>query len=154
MAECYVKSPEGVWHNLMGMIQEITVTTEVNEASAPEADVEMTLSNYQIVIEGALVAGSQTVAVHVEDTPEGFMPHDINLFRLDGETSVDEVVAWMDWMALEGFRAPAPGHSLGGVEHLPAGSTGYMTVDLAPGRYAWISEGYGAQGVTSEFLVE
>jgi hypothetical protein len=154
VAECYVKSPEGVWHNLMGMMQEITVTTEANDASPPEADVEMTLSNYQIVIEGALVAGSQTVAVHVEDTPEGFMAHDINLFRIDDEAQLAEIVEWMDWMDLQGFRAPAPGYSLGGVEHLAAGSVGYFTVELEPGLYAWISEGYGARDMTQTFVVE
>jgi hypothetical protein len=152
--ECYVKSPEGVWHNLMGMMHELTVTDEANGASEPAADIEMTLSNYQIDIDGSMGAGTQTVAVHVQDTPEGFMSHDINLFRIDNEDEVPEIVGWMDWMDLEAFRAPAPGYSLGGVEHLTAGATGYFTVDLEPGLYAWVSEGYGAQGMTRTFVVE
>jgi hypothetical protein len=152
--ECYVKSPEGVWHNLMGMIHELTVTDEANGAQEPAADIEMTLSNYEITVDGPMQAGTQTVAVHVEDTPEGFMPHDINLFRIDSEDQVSDIVQWMDWMDLEGFRAPTPGYSLGGVEHLAAGATGYFTVDLDPGLYAWVSEGYGAQGMTRTFVVE
>ena len=60
----------------------------------------------------------------------------------------------MDWMDLEGFRAPAPGYSLGGVEHMRADQTGYMTVELQPGSYAWVSEGYGVQGMVRKFEVE
>lgn len=152
--ECYVKTPEGVWHTMLGMVHEITVTADASEASPPDADLELTLSNYQIDISSELGAGTRTVAVHVVDTPEGMMAHDINLFRLDEGTDLNEIVEWMDWMDLEGFRAPAPGYSLGGVEHLRAGATGYMTVDLEPGRYAWVSEGYGPQGVALEFTVE
>jgi hypothetical protein len=152
--ECYVKTPEGVWHTMLGMVHEITVTEETNGASQPEADATLTLTNYQIAVSEDLSAGRKTIAVHVQDTPEGLMKHDINLFRLDDETSVEKLVEWMDWMDLGGFRAPTPGHSLGGVEHLPAGSIGYMTVDLQPGRYAWVSEGYGAHGVASEFVID
>lgn len=116
---------------------------------------ELTLSNYEIETSGQLTAGTRTVAVHVTDTPEGMLPHDINLFRLESETTtVEEIVAWMDWMDLGQFRAPGPGISIGGVEHLPAGATGYKTVDLEPGRYAWVSQGYGARGMVEEFTVE
>lgn len=152
--ECYVKTPQGTWHTERGMLRGLTVATESNGASPPEADVEVRLSNYEIATSGELAAGTRTVAVHVEENPEGFMAHDLNLVRLDADTDVQEVVAWMDWMDLDQFRAPAPGYSLGGVEHLAAGRTAYFTVDLEPGRYAWVSEGYGARGMVEEFTVE
>lgn len=152
--ECYVKTPQGTWHTDRGMVRGLTVTGDATGAAPPEADAELVLSNYEIAASGEVAAGTRTIAVHVSDTPDGFMPHDINLFRLDEETTTDEIVAWMDWMDLDRFRSPAPGHSLGGVESMAAGSTGYMTVDLEPGRYAWVSEGYGARGMVSEFTVE
>ena len=152
--ECYVKTPEGVWHTMLGMVHEIIVTDESNGASPPEADVELTLRSFEVAGAADLPAGTYTIAVNVADRPEGMMAHDINLFRLDGGTTIGEIVGWMDWMALEGFRAPTPGYSLGGVEHMLPGNTGYMTVTLEPGRYAWVSEGYGAQGVAAEFLIE
>ena len=151
--ECYVKTPQGTWHTERGMLHELNVTEESNGATPPESDARLTLSNYEIDFSGELTAGSQTVAVHVTDRPDGFMAHDINLFRLDGETTVEEIVGWMDWMDLDRYRAPAPGTSLGGVEHLHAGGTAYVTVDLEPGRYAWVSEGYGARGMAVEFVV-
>ena len=152
--ECYVKMPDGTWHTRMGMQQPLTVTTDSTGAQPPAADAELSISNYEITTEGELTSGTQTIAVHIQDNPEGFMLHDINLFRLNDTTDVQQIVTWMNWMDLEQFRAPAPGYSLGGVEHMGAGKTGYMTVNLTPGNYAWVSEGYGSQGVVSTFSVE
>lgn len=152
--ECYVKTPQGTWHTNRGMLRPLTVTAEAGGGSPPEPDAELTLSNYRIAVSGELRAGTRTVAVRVADDPEGFVMHDVNLVRLDDGADLQELVRWMDWMDLDGFRSPAPGRSLGGVEHMPAGSTGYMTVELEPGRYAWVSEGYGARGMAEEFTVE
>lgn len=153
--ECYVKTPQGSWHTNRGMLRELTVTADSSGAAPPEADAELTLSNYEISFSGSLSAGTRTVAVHAADTPEGLVTHDVNLFRLEADTTtVDEIAAWMDWMDLEQFRAPAPGLSLGGAENMTAGATAYVTVDLAPGRYAWVSEGYADRGMVREFTVE
>jgi hypothetical protein len=46
----------------------------------------------------------------------------------------------MDWSSPVGLEIPAPAVFLGGCEEMPAGSTGYVTVTLNPGRYAWIAE--------------
>ena len=152
--ECYVKMPDGGWHTEMGMQRELTVTAEETGAEPPRADVEMMLSNYEVSLSGPLSVGPATIAVHATDTPDGFMQHDINLFRLDDGVEIGEIVAWMDWMDLTQFRAPAPGYSLGGMEHQAAGSTGYITVDLQPGRYAWVSEGYADRGMVEAFTIE
>lgn len=152
--ECYVKTPDGRWHSELGMLRELTVTADAAEAAPPVADAQLTLSNYEITASGEIAAGTRTVAVQVQEDPEGFMAHDVNLFRLEGAAELEQIVAWMDWMDLESFRAPAPGYSLGGLEHMRAGRTGYMTVELRPGRYAWVSEGYGGQGMAREFTVE
>jgi hypothetical protein len=37
---------------------------------------------------------------------------------------------------------------------MAAGKTAYMTVELVPGRYAWVSEAYGSRGMVREFTVE
>ncbi|CAN5171988.1 hypothetical protein BH24PSE2_BH24PSE2_19430 [soil metagenome] len=152
--ECYVKTPEGTWHTELGMQRRLVVTDASNDASPPSADTELVITNYAITGPAELPAGKHTIAVRIEEDPEGFMLHDVNLFRLDDDTKVNEIVRWMDWMDLEaGFRAPAPGYSLGGVEHMTAGRTGYATVELTPGDYAWVSEGYAARGAVLEFVV-
>lgn len=154
VVECYVKAPDGSWHTELGMQQKLTVTKDSTGTVPPTADAELTLSNYRIATNGTLTTGQQTIAVHIKENPEGFMLHDINLFRLNDSTEVTQIVDWMDWMDLEQFRAPAPAYSLGGVEHLAAGMTGYITVDLQPGNYAWISEGYGSRGMVQTFTVQ
>jgi hypothetical protein len=61
----------------------------------------------------------------------------------------------MDWSAPGGLQTPAPAEFLGGLNEMPAGSTGYFTVDLEPGEYAWISEvpDASAKGMLKEFEV-
>ena len=150
--ECYVKTPEGVFHSMYGMLHPVTVIDDPSGTTPPEADVEMTLANYEIAIEGEFTAGEHTIRVDVVDDPEGLLKHDIHLVRLSAGTTADDVVAWMDW--LDALMAPAPAEFLGGAEDMPAGSTAYITVSLAPGTYAWISESYGGQGMVMEFTVD
>lgn len=152
--ECYVKTPQGTFHSSRGMLREVTVTEESTRASPPEPDAEVTLSNYEISTSGELTAGRQTVAVHIEDNPDGMLMHDANLIRLEEGDTAEDLVTWMDWMERGQFRNPAPGYSLGGVEHMTAGNTGYLTVDLEPGRYAWVSEWYADRGMVKTFTVE
>lgn len=151
--ECYVKTPQGTWHTDRGMLKELTVTEEQGTTAPPEADVTLTLSNYEIATEGSFSPGNQTVGVRVTENPEGLMLHDINLIRLNDGLPVDSVVGWMDWMDVDQFRAPAPGQNLGGLEHMTAGRTGYFSADLEPGRYALVSEVYGSRGMVHEFTV-
>lgn len=150
--ECYVRAPDGTLHNMMGMIAPLTVTDQANNAPEPEADRLIDVHADGIEIDEPLTTGPHVIQVNLHDHPEGLLTHDLNLARLDDDSDIDEIIAWMDW--LDGMRAPAPVEFLGGVEHMPPGSTGYMHVDLEPGRYLWISEEYGAQGVLQDFEIE
>lgn len=150
--ECYVRAPDGRFHNELGMLKLLTVTEEKTGSEPPDADASLTLSNYAASVDGALSAGEQTVRVDFADEPEGMLSHDIHLARLGEDTDLDDVVAWMDWV--DEMQTPGPAEFFGGAEHMPAGSTAYVTVDLEPGRYAWISELYGPRGVVEEFAVQ
>ncbi len=152
--ECYVRARESddEFHSELGMLRPLIVTDESSGAPAPAADIAITLSNYEVEIDGELTAGEHTVSVHVTEEPEGLLGHDIHLARLDADTRVEDVVAWMSWV--DALLPPAPAEFLGGAEQVSAGLTTYFTVTLEPGRYAWISEGYGAQGMVKEFTIE
>lgn len=154
--ECAVKTPQGSWHIFRGMTEDLTVTSDPDPAARPpEPDVELTLSNYRIDVSGELTAGPQTVAVHVAESPEGLSrSHGVDLVRLTGDMTLQEVVEWMAPYELGQFRAPAPGHWLGGVRSLGVGETGYTTVELEPGEYAWVSQSYAAQGMVETFTIE
>ena len=152
--ECYVKTADGIFHTSLGMQQPITVTDASSGGSAPEADIEITLANFVISVEGEATPGAHTVAVDFEEHPEFGLGNDVHLVRLDDGTSVDVVVPWMDWMNLDGLRAPAPATFLGGTQEMPVGHTAYFTVELESGRYAWISESTAALGMVKEFTVK
>jgi uncharacterized cupredoxin-like copper-binding protein len=152
--ECYVKTADGTFHTALGMQRLITVTEAPSGGTPPDADIEISLTNFEISVTGEHTAGEHTVAVHFEEHPEFGLGNDVHLVRLDDETTVDDVVPWMDWMNLNGLRAPAPASFEGGTQEMPVGHTAYFTVVLEPGRYAWISESATALGMVREFIVE
>jgi hypothetical protein len=72
----------------------------------------------------------------------------VELARLHEGTSVDSVAAWANV-----YRARAPTDFLGGVIP-PSGGAAYLTVDLSPGRYAWVSHASQEKGMMKTFTVE
>lgn len=152
--ECYVKTPDGEFHSSLGMARPMIVTDAPSGAPEPEADLEMTLSNYDIAIEGEVAPGGHTVAVHFQEHPEVGLGNDVHLVRLEEDTDVQEVVEWMGWMNPRGLQAPAPAEFVGGTQEMPVGDTAYFTVIVEPGRYLWISESTAEMGMLKEFTVE
>lgn len=148
LLECYVKT-NGVFHSYnpsppaYGMVREFTVSDAASGAAEPAATLEITLSSARgIEVQGEPAAGEQTVAVHFEDqrTHENFVGHDVHVVRLTEDTDLEALATWMDWSKPEGLETPAPAEFIGGTNEMPAGETAYFTVQLEPGRYAWIAE--------------
>ena len=152
--ECYVKTADGVFHVMLGMAMPLTVTAEESGGVPPRADYAITLYNSMIDVDGTPRAGRQTVAVNFDDHPAGGLGNDVHVVRLEEETDLDEVIQWMDWMNVDGLRAPSPAAFVGGVHEMPAGQTAFFTVDLEPGRYAWIAESGAELGMVEEFTIE
>lgn len=148
LLECYVKT-NGTFHSYnpdsgsYGMVHQLVVTAPESTAPEPNASLTLTLSSeHGIEVSGTPTVGTQTVAVHFADQHvyANFVGHDVHLVHLADDTDLKSLVAWMDWTRHGGLQTPAPAEFLGGVNEMPAGSTGYLTVTLHPGRYAWISE--------------
>jgi hypothetical protein len=133
-------------------LRPLIVDEETTGLVPPEADIQITLSNYEMSIEGEAGAGEHTIAVHATENAEGLIGHDVHLARVEADTSLEELVDWMSW--IEALRPPVPAEFLGGADHLAAGRTSYFTVKLEPGRYVWISEGFASAGMVEEFVVE
>jgi len=152
--ECYVKSPAGVLHGDLGMINGLVVTSDSTTATPPMADINLTLSHHEILSNDSLTTGKHTIAVHYKD-PEPFgVGDDVHLVQLSDTTNMKDVINWMNWMNVHGLEAPAPAQFLGGIQELPQDDTGYFTVDLKPGRYAWIAESYASRGMLKQFTVK
>lgn len=147
--DCYLKTEDGKFHTMEGMTRELTVTEASSGTSPPEADVEITLSSFDMAVEGNLTPGTHTVAVHAED-----YGHNVHVARLDADTDVNEVIGWLDWLSVGGLVAHPPATFVGGITRLPKDRTAYFRLDLEPGRYLFVAQYTGAQGVLKEVFVE
>lgn len=154
LLECYVKTG-GVFHSynpdpaVYGMVHEFTVTGEASGAPEPEPTLRIGISSAEgIEWDADPTAGPQTVAVLFTDQTvhENFVGHDVHLVRLAADTDLDTLEEWMDWTQPLGLQTPAPARFVGGINEMPAGTTGYFDVVLEPGTYAWVSEVPGAAG--------
>ncbi len=150
--ECYVKTPDGQFHTSLGMARQLDVAGEPAMAAAPSADAEITFANGAMQAPAELSAGRHTVAVHYQDKAAGILANDVHVARLNEGQNARDLAPWMDWMNVQGLRAPAPATFLGGVQEVPTGGTAYFTVDLEAGRYTWISEN-AEQGMVQAFTV-
>jgi hypothetical protein len=130
------------------------VTAEDSGATEPAADVDVTVSNEAIDGPETLAAGEHTIAVHYAEHPDVGLGNDVHLARLNDDSEVDEVVRWMDWMEIDGLRAPAPATFVGGAHEAPLDRASYFRVDLEPGRYLWVVEAMAEIGRAQEVLVE
>ena len=153
--ECYMKTEDGKFHGELGMLRSFTVLENVSEMKEPDdADIDLTLSNYEIDSKGEFTPGQHRVAVHFKEQPPYGLGNDVHLVKLENDTNLDDVVNWMDWMNVNGLRTPAPAEFLGGTQEMPVGYTSYFTVNLEPGRYAFVSESAAAKGMVKEFTIE
>ena len=152
--ECYVRAMnEGdTFHGSHGMLRPLIVSEEASGLVAPEADIEITLANYTLEVEGDLSAGRHVARVRVEENPEGLVFHNVHLVKLDSGITVETVATWLDWV--DEMLPPAPTKFLGGAGQASAGGESYLAFDLEPGRYAWVSELHGIQGMVYEFTVQ
>lgn len=153
--ECYIKTEDGRFHGNLGMIKPIFVTEENSVTEVPsDVNYDITLSSNNIETNGNMSQGLNTVAVHFKEQPQFGPGNDIHVVRLLNDTNLDTVINWMDWMNINGMRTPSPAVFYGGTQDMPAGYTSYFTVDLDPGRYAFISETARDRSMVREFTVQ
>lgn len=143
--ECYVKMPNGKFHSNMGMVKPLVVKSEFNKHKTPEATVSIKLSSTNgIILQDVIRSGKQIFKIEFEDQKVygNFVGHDINLVKISDQADIEQLEAWMNWADPKGLITPAPeGFTfLGGLNDLPAGSTGFFEADLSLGNYALISE--------------
>ena len=153
--ECYVKTPEAKFHSELGMIRPIFVTNENSGMAEPQnANMDITLSNNNIETEGQVNSGLNTFAVHFKEHPQYGSGNDIHVVKLSDETNMDSIISWMNWMNIGGLQSPSPAAFAGGTQEMPVGYTAYFTINLEPGKYAFISETAVDRNMVKEFAVD
>jgi len=145
LIECYVKMSDGVFHNAMGMLEELVVLDINSGNKVLEATVNIDISSTEgIVFKDSILSGNHIFLVNYKDqiVHENFVGHDINLVKLDNNAKLEVLEKWMNWADPKGLIDPAPAGFifLGGLNDMPAGNKGYFTAMLEPGNYALISE--------------
>jgi hypothetical protein len=126
---CFIDIPDHVPHIAKGMLRGLTVTGPAPAASAPAADVTVTLSDYAFAVAPALTPGKHVL--RVENTAS--QPHEIFLLRLEPGKTMEDMVKWS-----ADFRGPPPGIPMGGTAGISPGVTAYVPVDLPAGDYLLI----------------
>ncbi len=145
LIECYVKMNNGMFHSTMGMLEEFTVTKDNNGKEPPTANSEINISSTKgIEFKNEIQAGRQTFKVNFLDqkTYPNFVGHDVHLVKLTKDADLKTLEKWMNWLDPKGFISPMPAgfEFMGGLQEMPGGNSGYFTVNLTEGRYAFISE--------------
>lgn len=138
MMECYVKT-NGQFHPMQ---HQLVVRNDSAGAPAPEPTQRLRITESGLEVPASLPAGRHTFAVEFahQQVHENFLQTDVHVARLPDRMPLDSLGWWMDWVNVGGLETPAPAHFLGGTHEMPAGSTSYFSVDLAPGRYVFVSE--------------
>jgi hypothetical protein len=151
---CFVDTPDKVPHFAKGMVRPLTVAASNATGTEPVADVTVALTDYAFTVKsGTLSPGKHTVKV-VNDGPQ---EHEIELVRFAPGKSTQDLAAWLAKM-----DSPPPASALGGVAGNIKGGTGYFTVDLVPGNYAFLCFAPDAKdgkthlehGMVKEFVVQ
>jgi hypothetical protein len=127
---CFVPSADGIPHFAKGMVRPLTVTPSSNaSASAPVADIDMTLNNYSFTTSKPITAGRHTIKIENAASQS----HELMLARLAPGKKAEEIPAWAEKPV-----GPPPGEPIGGVPAIAKGATAFITVDFTPGDYAFV----------------
>ncbi|MFN1835167.1 hypothetical protein AB2B38_007895 [Balneola sp. MJW-20] len=159
VVECYVKTEDGVFHNMLGMTFDMYVTedtTNAAEPSDPSLVIDLSNEGFKLNV-NQVKAGEHLVAVNFNEPEPPMLANDVQVIKVEEDTDLDAVAAWMDWSMTDGLVSgmddPAPAFFLGGVQDMPMGNTAYFKVTLEPGNYAWISERSAETPLYQEFSV-
>jgi hypothetical protein len=128
---CFVPDAKGVPHVMKGMSKQMIVTpSSTPSAPPPNADVNVTLKDYQFDFSTPLTAGKHTIKI----TTAPGQPHEFTLFQLAPGKKAEDITKFI----MGGMNGAPPGRPIGGVSGMATGEDVYYDVDLQPGDYAVI----------------
>ena len=151
---CFIGSPDGVPHFAKGMLKPMQVVAATGQpASEPTTDGTIILRDFAFVLPSNIPAGMQTWKI----VNEGPQPHEMGLLRLTPGTTAADALAFFQGPP----SGPSPFESLGGMQGLNVGSSGWLTVDLQPATYVAVclirdpasGKSHAGLGMVAEFEV-
>ncbi|NGP89920.1 hypothetical protein [Fodinibius halophilus] len=156
--ECYIKTADGTFHWTKGMTRDLHVTSDTTEVQPPQSpSVVVTTTDDGLDIEGEISPGKHLVKVQFNEENPGMIARDVHIAKLGENDNPEDIKSWIDFNNAQGLVStaedPAPTTFIGGTHEMPKGNTAYFTVELEPGRYAWISEQPVSKATFKEFTV-
>ena len=151
---CFVSSRDGVPHLAKGMLRELAVVAAgAPILPEPQADVRLTLDDYDFAFTPWLTRGRRTIRVE----NNGPQPHEAIFVRLAPGKTVDDVLGW-----LKNPDGPPPGDTFGGTMALQRGQVNLITAEFTAGDYALLcfvpdlgdGKPHVAHGMVRQFTVE
>lgn len=131
---CFLTDDQGEPHWKMGMVKEVEISGDT-ATEKPESDGTITLNDDAITMPDDF-NGSGTFLV----TNTGKNPHAFSVAKLDAGTSLATFAGAVGQTEQAGKSIDVDGGVLaGGVDALLPGQSAYLTLDLEPGHYGYIS---------------
>jgi hypothetical protein len=124
---CFIPAVDGMPHAMKGMTRALKVVGPSRATPEPEADIVVTLVDYDFQLSKPLTAGKHTIRVD----NGGQQPHEIAIVRMNAGKKPADFTAW-------GMKpvGPPPGTIHGGLSGIMPGSHSFIEVDLPAGEYA------------------
>jgi len=128
---CLVPDSTGMPHLFKGMVAPMSVTASTGApGAAPEADIDLTIRDYQWDFSRPLTPGKHVVKVTVAPG----QPHEWVLVRFKQGATPQDVLTW----AAKPSGKLQGADYVGGIPMLQSGETNYAILDLQPGHYMYI----------------
>lgn len=153
---CFIPGLDGVPHVVKGMVKELVVDEgDPAPADEPTGLPVISLREFAIdVPEGFDGRGA------FEVVNEGAVAHELVVTALPGDTTVDDIVAWMR-PAFTAPEGPPPADDIAGTTMISPGGRAVIDLDLEPGRYALVcylpadaTSSHLGHGMGHEFTVD
>jgi len=155
---CFIPAPDGKSHAEHGMITLMDVSTAKSGLAPPKDGlVQLTITDDAVSVPASGVPGHGWAKI----TNGGSVTRDLTVARyLSPSATFEEGTAYFNEFFTSGKlpAGPPPAAIAGGVTGIPAGGTGYLQLDMKPGRFVFISDTDddqdGSAMVHSEFAVK
>jgi hypothetical protein len=125
---CFVPSADGVPHLAKGMFRPFRGTASPAEAQPPPAEGEVVLRDFSFTVPD--VDANRT---SIKVTNAGPQPHEMVIVRPAEDATLEDVRAFVSTLT-----GPPPFTDAGGMQALDPGASGWLTLDLSPGRYVMV----------------
>jgi hypothetical protein len=155
---CFIPAPDGKSHAAHGMVKILDVSSAKSSLTPPKDGlVPVTITDDAVTLPSSGVPGHGWAKI----TNGSSATRDLTLARyLSPSVTFEEGTAYFNQFFQSGKLpdGPPPAAIAGGVTGIPAGGTGYVQLDLKPGRFVFISDTEddqdGSAMVHTEFTVK